>query len=391
MKICIFSTTYFPKTGGAERFIHGLAENLKSRGLMVYALVPYDKSLGLEKTLSYKILRLRFMNLVPNNPILLEIVLFLNLLFYFARYRFDAVQAVILYPSGFIASLFTKLFGIPSVLRPTGEDIQIHKKLNYGLRLNPFVDGRVRSALKNCSKVIAISPSIDNDLLSVLGYQNRGKICPISNGIDLKRFKEEVEFDIKKDLKLEKNSKVIISVGRNHPKKDYNNLIKAISLCPSNYHLVIIGGGEESLKKFIAKSNFFRIHLLGQLPKSYRENAISFSFPPKIVVDYLKTSDIYVSSSLIEGSPNVILEAMAAGLPIIAVDSPGTRDYVKTSENGILVNGQNPKKLSKALIKALSNSKLLLKYAQASKRMSLLYSFNIVAKEYIKVYNEIVK
>jgi len=391
MKICIFSTTYFPKTGGAERFIHGLSSNLAERGHEIFVLVPYNTSLKLQDFVDYKILRIRFISPFKNIPLLLEAVLFLNLLFYYLRYHFDVIQAVVLYPSGFIASLFTRFFNIPSVLRPTGEDIQIYKDLDYGLRIDPFVDKRVRSALKYCSKVIAISPSIDKDLLSVLGYSRRGKICPISNGIDSNRFKEKIEFDVRKDLGLKKEDRIIISIGRNHPKKDYQTLIKAVLLCPPNYHLVIVGGGEESLKRFIDEKSFSRIHLLGQLPKNYVSGKGSFSFPPKIVVDYLKTSDLYASSSLIEGSPNVILEAMAAGLPIVAADAPGTCDYVKNSENGILVPVRNPRKLSSAIIKVLSNDRFLSKYSRASRTMSNLYGFNLVANGYIKVYNSVVK
>jgi len=87
MKICIFSTTYFPKAGGAERFIHGLAENLTAKRHKVYVLVPYDKSLDLESSLSYKILKLRFLSPFRSNYILLEVMLFLNVLFYILRYR----------------------------------------------------------------------------------------------------------------------------------------------------------------------------------------------------------------------------------------------------------------------------------------------------------------
>lgn len=390
MKICIFSTTYFPKTGGAERFIHGLAKNLKDKGYTVYVLVPYDSSLGLHNVVNYEILKIRGVGPFQKSLRLLEIVLFLNLLFYFIVYRFNVIQAVILYPSGFVASLFTRFFKIPSILRPTGEDIQVYKELEYGLRLNPFVDSRVREALQQCSKVIAISPSVENDLLSVLGYFSKSKICSISNGLELNNFDKKVEFDIKKDLKLDKSAKVIISVGRNHKKKDYLTLIKAVLMCPSDYHLVIIGGGETSLREFIDGKDAYRIHLLGQLPKDYLGKKEAFSFPPKIVVDYLKTSDIYASSSLIEGSPNVILEAMAAGLPIVAVDAPGTRDYVKDCENGILVEPRNSKKLSRAFIKVLSNNTLLSGYSKASKRMSALYSFRIVVNDYVKVYNNLV-
>ncbi|MFH1565739.1 MAG: glycosyltransferase family 4 protein [bacterium] len=391
MKICIFSTTYFPKAGGAERFIHGLATNLKGKGHIAYVLVPYDSSLNLQSLVNYKILQIRFLGPFRNNLKMMECVLFLNLLFYFILYRFDVIQAVTLYPSGFIASLFTKIFKVPSILRPTGEDIQIYKKLNYGLRLNPFVDIRVKQALQNCSKAIAISPSIDRDLLSALGYSKKGKICPISNGIDLNKFNEKVKFDIRRDLKLGKDAKIIISIGRNHPKKDYKTLIEAVSLCSLDYHLVIVGGGEETLREFIDKKVESRIHLLGQLPKNYTNKMTSFSFPPKIVVDYLKTSDLYVSSSLIEGSPNVILEAMAAGLPIVASNSPGIWDYVKDGENGVLVTPEKPKKLARVLHSVISNKNILKKYSYASKKMSLQYSFSIVVNEYIKVYNDLVE
>ncbi len=388
MRICIFSTTYFPKTGGAERFMHGLASNLVKMGHIVYVLAPYDRSLEIDKKVNYNMLRIKFIGPFRNIRILLEIVLFLNLLFYYIKYRFDVIQAVLLYPAGYIASLMTRFFKVPSVLRPTGEDIQIYKDINYGLRLNSFVNKRVKLALAECSKAIAISPSILEDLLKADCPGE--KIVSISNGLDSERFKKLPVHNIKADLKLKDSDKVVISIGRNHPKKDYKTLVSAISRCPDNMKLVIIGGDEGGLRKFVSPDDRSRIFLLGQFPKNYSINNSRFEFPPDIVIDYLKTSDLFVSTSLIEGSPNVILEAIAAELPIVAVDALGTRDYIKNGKNGLLTKPKDAKALSKAIIEVLSNTNVQKSFSNVNKEYGKEFDWKLIAGKYEALYNTLV-
>ena len=393
MKICIFSTTYFPKAGGAERFIHGLAENLVKRGHKVFVLVPYDYKLKLDKFLSYKILNIRLLGAVRRFRWLSEFVLLCNLVLCYFRYRFDVVQVVILYPAGYAASVFTRIFKVPSVLRPTGEDIQMHKELKYGLRSDPYIDAKVRAALKYCTKVIAISPSIEVGLLSLLGYFRRNKVVAISNGVDLERFDKDIEHSVKKDLGIAQGEKVLISIGRNHPKKDYKTLIKAFNLAYRmsgvknfNLNLVIIGGDEGPLNDYINSDVKDRVFLLGQIPKDYSVG-YGFNFPPQIVIDYLKTSNVYVSASLVEGSPNVILEAIAARLPILAVDAPGTRDYVKNGENGVLVKSKDVKVLARAMLSLAGSRTKLAKFSNFNSKYRRELGWDVVASQYINVYN----
>ena len=386
MNICIFSTTYFPNIGGAERFTHGLASYLTEKSEKVYVLVPFDQKTLTNFSAKYKILKLRFLSPVRRFKKLLEVALLLNLSFYHLKYHFDIVQAVVLYEPGYIAALFGKLFKISVVLRPTGEDIQWDDKSQYGKISNPPYQNKVLKALKSSSAIIAISPTVRKNILDFTEGDLKSKMVDIPNGVDLDKFGngEIREIGGIREIRL-------LTVGRNVPKKDYPTMIKALSIVKKqipNVVLYIVGGNQESLVPLIAELGILNeVTLLGQVPK---EEGDFSQFPSKEVIDLYRSSDLFVFSSLIEGCPNVILEAIAAGLPIVAANSQGTWDYVIDMETGLLFNPSDPKDMADKIVKLLADKALYKQIKNNEQIYSKNFDWSKIAGKYLELYNKLI-
>ncbi|HIC87372.1 MAG TPA: glycosyltransferase, partial [Aquificae bacterium] len=120
-------------------------------------------------------------------------------------------------------------------------------------------------------------------------------------------------------------------------------LLKAFSKLDNNYRLYILGEGEEkdNLIKLADKLNIKdRVYFLGFQKNPYK---------------YLAQADLMVLSSKVEGLPNVVLEANALGIPVVAFDCPGgTREIIKNGLNGFLVKCGDVDKLAFYIEKAVN-------------------------------------
>jgi len=145
------------------------------------------------------------------------------------------------------------------------------------------------------------------------------------------------------------NRKILLASGRLHKYKQFDLLIKAFSAIQnhhSSWDLIILGEGEE-------KDNLE--HLVRELNLEER-----VYFPGKVsnISDWYKESHLFILSSLVEGFPNVLLEAMSYGLPVVSFDcDTGPRDMIEHGVNGILVNtAEKEIGLSEALDKMMADT-----------------------------------
>ena len=177
------------------------------------------------------------------------------------------------------------------------------------------------------------------------------KIIKIYNGIDVSALKilpKEKAREILPDSFRQPNQAMIGVIANLYATKGLDFLIKAIALIKKNGQTLntkyqIIGDGPErkNLERLIAKLNLSDcVFLAGRIPEASK---------------YLTAFDIFVLPSIKEGMPFVILEAMAAEVPIIATKVGAIPEMIENNVSGILVEPKNPTVLAKAIEEFLSN------------------------------------
>ncbi len=197
------------------------------------------------------------------------------------------------------------------------------------------------------------------------------KLSVIYNPIDIERVKElsEEHADIE-----EENVPLIIAIGRLTSQKGFDILLKAFKIVHSDgikSRLIILGKGEEEgrLKKLASELGIVdSVSLSGFVQNPYK---------------YLVRSDLFVLSSLYEGFPNVLLEALALGVPSIATRCPtGPEEIITDGINGILVPPADEKALAEAIKRLLTDEDLRKRLGEAGKKRAEDFRVEKIIKEY---------
>lgn len=216
-----------------------------------------------------------------------------------------------------------------------------------------------------------------------LGYNSKNTVI-IPNGFDTERFipSDDARKEIRAQLGIPPDSLIIGLIGRFHPVKDHAGFIKAAALfahkVPGVFFLMAGQGvtpqnGE--LKRFISESGFEeRFILLGERNDVEKLNA---------------SLDIAVNSSLGEGFPNAIGEAMSCGVPCVVTEVGDSAHIV--GDTGISVPARSPGELSEAMIKICrleATERRVLGYS-ARERIMRNFSLSEVVRRYEALYNEV--
>lgn len=206
----------------------------------------------------------------------------------------------------------------------------------------------------------------------------------IRNGIDIRTFAPEETHipSLKKLLGIEEDVKLIGHVARLHRQKGQAYLLQAFKEVNNKYpnsKLLLLGGGP--MKKTLEQ-------LSSDLDLN---NHVYFLGLRKDVRNILAIVDVFVLSSLWEGLPIALLEAMAMGKPIVSTNVDGIKEIVENQKEGILVPPRNPELLAEALITLLQDNALAMKLGrQAQQKMVSEFNVERMVKEIEKVYSSLI-
>jgi glycosyltransferase involved in cell wall biosynthesis len=196
-------------------------------------------------------------------------------------------------------------------------------------------------SLRYFDRIVAVSEYTKKKLIEL--HVPEGKIEVIHNGIDVSSFSGVEKGSLRHSLNIAEDSRVAGFIGRLGPEKGITYLLEAadrICRSTSGVYFILIGEGilKEETEDFIASRGLNdRIIMLG-----WRKDATCI----------LPDMDMLLLPSLTEGTPMVILEAMAAGVPVIASDVGGIGEIIEDSRTGLLIKPRDPVAIAES-VKAL--------------------------------------
>ncbi len=223
----------------------------------------------------------------------------------------------------------------------------------------------------------------NEDYQSALRFKLRkgGKVYKVHGvGIDTSLYEQAIDNKeaVRKSLGLSSDSVVCMAMGDVVPRKNFKTAIEAIALAKiPNLHYLVCGVGPEldNLKAYAKDLNIDnQIHFLG-----FRRDIMELSY----------ASDFFLFSSLQEGLPRSIMEAMCAGLPCIVSDIRGNNDLIDNGKGGFLAPPTDSRSFADAIIKFVKHPELWEDMSAYNKERIKSYDINVVKKEILDIYNEI--
>ncbi|MGQ8364664.1 glycosyltransferase [Glaciecola sp. 1036] len=272
------------------------------------------------------------------------------------------------YKSDIIGILAAKKAKIPVVVTPHGFENSNDLKLSLFIKLGNF-------AMRFADKIVPLSKQLVEDV-TAFGVAPK-KIEYIQNGVDL----SEVEAFRDAPAKLIKEKKRIGFIGQMISRKVIDDILwvfDEISAQRDDVELILLGDGDERE----------RLEALAKTLKS--ADNISFLGYRNDRLDYLRSFDLFVMTSSLEGIPRCLMEACAMGIPTVAYNIPGVDQLIKHEYNGLLAKFGDKAELKDYWTRLLDNSELADKYGNAGiEYVNKHYSAKRMAQEYERLFNNL--
>lgn len=282
-----------------------------------------------------------------------------------------ALLQTFLFHGNLIGRIAARLAGIPVVV--SGIRVAERRSPWYG-RLDRWTNGLV-------DHNVCVSQGVAEFSIRETGLKP-GKITVIPNGVDFEAFANAIPADLA-SLGLNTGAPVVITVARLEEQKGISDLLQAaVSVLkdrPDCQFLIVGDGRDRRLLEALAAS-------LGIA------TAVWFVGSRPDVPALLRASSVFVLPSLWEGMPNALLEAMAAGLPVIATDVEGSREIVRSADLGLLVTPRNPETLANAILRLLRDPEFSARIAHASQRIvQERFTEHAAVASYVDLYEKLMR
>lgn len=280
-------------------------------------------------------------------------------------YDFDVIDAHYFYPDGVAAALLAQKFNKPLVITARGSDLNLIARYALPRRW-------IRWAAQRADHLITVSAGLKQVLLGMDVPDD--KITVLRNGVDTTLFSPVGRDSMRSKLGM--SGFVLLSVGNLVPGKGHDLVIGALSWMPEA-QLYLIGQGpcESQLRRQIAALGLEnRVHITGNLTQL-------------ALRDYYAAADVLVLASGREGWPNVLLESMACGTPVVATPVGAAPLIVAAHEAGVLAGERN----SRALFDAICRLRDNYPDRAATRAWAEQFGWDEISAGQMHIYNQIVR
>ncbi len=291
------------------------------------------------------------------------------------EFDFEVIDAHLAFPDGFAGVFLSRLWNKPLTITLRGHDVNVLPRF-------PVRKRQIQFALRNADRVIAVADALRREALA-LGADPT-KSVTISNGVDLEKFYPAPKTEARQRLGLPRNRRIVLSVGRIVENKGYHLIVEALQQLRATGQatpfLVVVGGAADEalypakLTETIARFGMEAEVLLAgaQLNETLR--------------DWYCAADVYCLASETEGWPNVLLEALACGTPVVATNTWGTPEIICSEEYGLLVE-RSTESIAQGLQTALAKewkSQVMVAYAAT-------HTWQNVAEQVVENFEQVLK
>lgn len=242
------------------------------------------------------------------------------------------------------------------------------------------VDGLVRY-LNRCQHIITPSDSIKQNLADFAGLTNR--VTTIPTGIDLAPYQQADGRAIRQQYQWGQTEKVLVSIGRLAEEKNFQTLLAAVAQVMhqrDEVRLILVGDGPQraELEQYCQEAGIgCRVKFTGRVPFDQ-------------VPTFLKAADLFCFASITETQGLVTMEALAAGLPVVAVDASGTRDAIETGQEGLLTDNDSAA-LGQAISRVLADESLYNRLKTGALKKAASFDMLVQARKMVTVYEQAIE
>ena len=374
MKLLLINNEFPPIGGGGSTVTKYALEYLVKAGHEVVLVTSRYKDLPKREMISgATVIRVPAIRRYKDYAAMWELVTFglsalVYAFFYTLRHRVDFIQAYFAVPAGWVAWMLSFLRGIPYAVYFGGSDIPNANPSRFK-NIYPLITPLLRAIWRRAEFRTVCSEDLVR--LAQAADATSEFLC-IPNGVDTKRFAP---------LDRPANTKVkILFIGRLIPRKGFQRVVRALprvrelATVPFEVEVVGTGAAQTELDTLATKLGVSDlIHYVGTVPYDKLEQSYQYA-------------DIFVLTSLSEGMPSVILEAMGCGLPIIASDVGGNNEIVKEGENGFLIQGDDIEYLAKRLVTLVNDASLRQAQGKRSRELAQQYDWSHIMGRYNELY-----
>lgn len=360
MRIAFVTSLYMPDTGGAEILLDRLIRSFGDKGHLAVAIAPRRRRM--RAALPYPVVR----TMRPFSKRLVQHVL-PPLLLAHLRHRFDLIHCHGEYCSACVVRMFKRITGVPYVVRALGGEFATVDE-------NPYLRRYLRRALGDADGLIAQGQFLRQQILDNGGSEDR--TVTIHNGVDID--------ELRIDGENPRTQPYLFYVGGLRHEKGYDVLVRAFAMIAdvvAPIQLVMAGNRQQwdnfvELKKHLGIAPG-RIEFVDKLDR--RQVALHYRY-----------AIAYVSPFRRSPFSNANLEAMAAGVPVIATDVGGNSEQIRHGREGLLVHPDNPVVLADALRRVCTDPVLRQHLAEQARKRSDEFSWNGMVDQYEAFYQSFV-
>ncbi len=364
MRVCLFTPTFLPSVGGAELAGDRILRGLQSRGHEVQVVCQDHGEPG---ELPYPVTRYKR----PPAQHLWPELLSKHLVRTHRKQAFDLVLAFYGYPTGYAASRVKDKLGVKLVVSARGADLYP----NFHALRKPRVKATIRAGYRGADRIISLSDWLDERLREVAG-PDLPTIDRVLNGINLEAFDRELESASVMESPFDLTpGKYVLHLARVGPVKRQDLAVAAVTKLADTFRshgmkYVFVGQGEtlEGLCQQVETAGLGDVvYFLGRQTGATKHWL-------------LKHAHGFVTTSREEGMPNAVIEAIVAGLPVLASDIGPHRELMGLTKAGWTFRFPDVDDLAAQLIRILDDD--LSGYRDAAKCCRQMFSLDTMIDGY---------